>query len=441
MFILHFSFLIFHMRNINMMRSIIRPVFGAILLTVASCNEPAKESQAPVKKVIRPVKTLLLTSTEDMPSRYVPGKVQANQRAEMAFRVPGTLIELPVKEAQAVEKNALLARLDPRDYKTNLAKVNSAIAQARAQLRAMKAGARPEDVRVLQADVSVAKARFQEAKQQYLRYKDLWRRKVISKSEYDRQESAYDVAKAQFNAAKLNLQKGKVGARFEDIEAMKSNINGLEAQREEAQDALDDTYLRAPFEGVVAKKLVDNFQNVQAKAPILIFQDISYLDIVINVPEQVLVNAKEPEFYEFFALFEAVPEREFSLTLKEYATEADPKTQTYRGVFTMKAPKNLRILPGMTTTVKVTEKKLGKSSQTSAYLVPVHAVFADELDKQYVWIVEPKSMRVQKREVKVADMMGENIRVVKGLKAGDRIATAGVHFLQEGMKIRLLDSL
>jgi len=141
-----------------MMRLIIRPVFGAILVTVflISCNEPAKEPQAPVKKVIRPVKTLLLTSTEDIPSRHVPGKVQANQRAELAFRVQGTLIELPVKEAQAVEKNALLARLDPRDYKTNLAKVNSAIAQARAQLRAMKAGARPEDVRVLQADVSVA---------------------------------------------------------------------------------------------------------------------------------------------------------------------------------------------------------------------------------------------------------------------------------------------
>jgi RND family efflux transporter MFP subunit len=383
---------------------------------------------------------MVLTDPEAEPSRHLPGKVQAYQRAELAFRVPGTLIELPVKEAQDVEKGTVLARLDPRDYKTNLAKVKSAIAQARAQLKAMKAGARPEEKRVLQAEVSAAKARFQEAKQQYERYKDLWEKRVISKADYDRQESAYNVAVAQLNTANQNLQKGKAGARTEDIEAMESNIKGLIAQQDEAQDALNDTYLRAPFTGVVAKKLVDNFQNVQAKEPILIFQDISRLDIIINVPEQAFVEAKEPEFYQFVAIFEAVPDREFILKVKEYTTEADPKTQTYRGVLTMQAPKDLKILPGMTTTVIITEKQMAESTPTSTFLVPVSTVFADELNKQYVWVVEPNTMTVQKRQVKVGDLTGESIRVLNGLKTGERIVTAGVHFLQEGMKIRLFDS-
>jgi RND family efflux transporter MFP subunit len=413
-------------------------IFWAIWITmlITSCD-PTSEQQT---TVVRPVKTMVLTDPEAEPSRHLPGKVQAYQRAELAFRVPGTLIELPVKEAQEVEKGALLARLDPRDYKTNLAKVKSAIAQARAQLKAMKAGARPEEKRVLQAEVSAAKARFQEAKQQYERYKDLWEKRVISKADYDRQESAYNVAVAQLNTANQNLQKGKAGARTEDIEAMESNIKGLIAQQDEAQDALNDTYLRAPFTGVVAKKLVDNFQNVQAKEPILIFQDISRLDIIINVPEQAFVEAKEPEFYQFVAIFEAVPDREFILKVKEYTTEADPKTQTYRGVLTMQAPKDLKILPGMTTTVIITEKQMAESTPTSTFLVPVSTVFADELNKQYVWVVEPNTMTVQKRQVKVGDLTGESIRVLDGLKTGERIVTAGVHFLQEGMKIRLFDS-
>ncbi|OAD19225.1 efflux transporter, RND family, MFP subunit [Candidatus Thiomargarita nelsonii] len=423
------------------MPSKIRPLFWAIWITmlITSC-EPTTEQQIPTETVIRAVKTMVLADPEAEPSRHLPGKVHAYQRAELAFRVPGTLIELPVKEAQEVEKGTLLARLDPRDYNTNLAKVKSAIAQARAQLKAMKAGARPEEKRVLQAEVSAAKARYQEAKQQYERYKDLWKKRVISKADYDRQESAYNVAKAQLNTANQNLQKGKAGARSEDIEAMESNIKGLIAQRDEAQDALNDTYLRAPFTGVVAKKLVDNFQNVQAKAPILIFQDISRLDIIINVPEQVFVDAKEPDFYQFVARFEAVPDREFILKVKEHTTEADPKTQTYRGVLTMQAPKDLTILPGMTTTVIVTEKEMAESTPTSIFLVPISTVFADELNKQYVWVVEPNTMTVQKRQIKVGDLTGESIRVLDGLKIGERIVTAGVHFLQEGMKIRLFDS-
>jgi membrane fusion protein, multidrug efflux system len=414
---------------------------SAIGLWLTAC-EPQKDQKVQVEEIIRPVKTMLLTSPETQRPNHHPGKVQAYQRAELAFRVPGTLIELAVKEGKEVKKGALLARLDPRDYKTKIAQVKSTIAQAVAELKAMKAGARPEEVNVLQAEVLAAQARFQEAKQQFERYQDLWRKRVISKSEYDRQESAYNVAKAQLNTTEQNLQKGKIGARQEDIEAMISNIKGLQAQLEAAQDALNDTYLKAPFAGVVAKKLVENYQHIQAKEPILIFQDISKLDLVINIPEQFVVHAKKPEHYKTVAVFDAVPGREFPLEIKEYSTEADPKTQTYRAVLTMPAPdpEDVRILPGMTTTVIATEKQMKTSTiPRSVFLAPVNAVFADELDKKYIWIVEPEGMTVEKREVKVGDLIGESIRVIEGVKKGERIVTAGVHFLQPGQKIRLLE--
>jgi RND family efflux transporter MFP subunit len=430
------------------MRLIVHPIFLVFwfVFFLASC-EKNDEAQAPIETVARLVKTMSITSPKIKISHRVPGKVLASKRAELKFQVPGKLMEFPVKESQKVKKNALLARIDPRDYKTNLAKVNSAIAQARAQLRAMKAGARPEDVRVLQAELSAAKARFQEAKQQYERYKDLLKRRAISKADYDRQESAYNVAKSQLNTAKQMLHKGKAGARTEDIDAMQSEIKGLLAQREEAQNALNDTYLRAPFAGVVAKKFVENFQNIQAKDPILSLQDISRLEVIINVPEQILITSKGPEFYRFVAVFEAAKRRQFPMEIKEYKTEADQKTQTYRAVFTMQAPDDLRILPGMTTTVIVTEKpnkSVANTKNTAAvsptFLIPVSAVFSDELNKQYVWIVEPNSMTVQQREVKTGELTQESISILKGVQFDERIVTAGVHFLQEGMKVKFFDS-
>jgi membrane fusion protein, multidrug efflux system len=415
-------------------------MFWVILVTVfLNACEPVEEPQASIE-TIRPVKTMVVTAPPIETRRRHPGKVQAYQRAELAFNVPGTLIELPIKEGQEVKKNTLLAHLDPRDYKTRLAKVESAIAEARAQLKAMKAGARPEDVRVLTAELSAAKARFQEAKQQYLRYKDLWSKRVVSKADYDRQESAYNVARAQLNTAQQNLLKGKMGARREDIEAMESNIQGLIAQRDEAQNALDDTYLKAPFDGVIAKKFVENYQNIKAKEPILILQDISRLDIVVNVPEQLIIHAKEPEFYQFAAIFDSVPNEKFALKIKEYSTEADPKTQTYRGVFTMKAPKNIKIWPGMTATLIATEPNTTAISSSPTLLIPTHAVFTNELNQQFVWLVNTSNMKVQKNPVQVGELTGESIQITHGLTAGERIVIAGVHFLQEGITIRLLDN-
>ncbi len=412
-----------------------RLIICLISIFLASCEQ---EIQAPIEKVIQPVKTITLTSLTDAQLvDRIPGKVMASQRAELKFQVPGKLMEFSIKESQKVAKGDLLARLDPRDYKTNLTKVNSQISQARAKLKAMKIGARPEDIKVLQAELAAAKARYQEAKQQYERYQGLWKKRVIPRADFDRQESTYNIAKAQLNTAKQTLNKGKVGARKEDLEAMQSSIKGLLAQREEAQNALDDTYLKAPFAGVIAKTFVKNFQSVEIKDPILSLQNISKLEIVINVPEQIVISSKGAEFYNFVAEFEAAKGRAFPLELKEYKVEADQKTQTYRAVFTMQAPKDLKVLPGMTTTMLVTEKATNTTYQI--FLAPVSAVFADELNKQYVWIVQ-SDMTVHKREIMVGELTKGNIQLLSGVNSGERIVTAGVHFLQEGMEVKLFDS-
>ena len=411
-----------------------RLIIYSLFIFLISCEQ---ETQAPIEKVVQPVKTIILTSSDAQEPERVPGKVMASQRAELKFQVPGKLLEFPIKESQKVAKGDLLARIDPRDYKTNLAKVNSQIDQAKSKLKAMQVGARPEDVKVLQAELEASTARFQESKQQYKRYQGLWKKRVISKSEFDSKESTYNVAKAQLNTAKQTLNKGKVGARKEDVDAMKSSIKGLLAQQEEAQNALDDTYLKAPFAGVIAKTFVKNFQNVESKDPILSLQNISKLEIIINVPEQIVISSKEADSYQFMAEFEAAKDRSFPLELKEYKTEADQKTQTYRAVFTMEAPEDLKILPGMTTTMTVTEKATGTAIKN--FLVPAHAVFADELNKQYIWVVQP-DMTVQKIEVTVGELTRDNIQLLSGVNGGERIVTAGVHFLQPSMEVKLFDS-
>ncbi|MCP4345661.1 MAG: efflux RND transporter periplasmic adaptor subunit [Desulfobacterales bacterium] len=408
---------------------------ATVFLFMAGCAEEEKNS-APV--IIRPVKVMVLTSSaSEGDTRTFPGKVQASRQVDLAFRISGPLVEFPVKEGQAVKKDDILARVDPRDYKTELAGVESSLAEARANLKSMKAGARPEDIKVLEAEVAAARARFQEAEQNFERYEKLYKTDVVSKADYDRYQSARDVAKAQLNTASQNLRKGKKGARREDIDAMRSRIRGMEARLKKAQAALDDTCLRAPFPGVIAKKFVENFQDVNAKSPIVSLQDVSQIEILIDIPEIDMAVRRREDIDKITAKFDFLPNREFITEVKEFGTQADPQTKTYPVTLIMQAPENVSLLPGMTATITGQMKPTGNADR-AWFTIPVSTVFADELDRQYVWVVDQKTMTVSKREIRVKSLTGNSIQVSEGLNPGEMIAAAGVHFLRENMKVRVL---
>ena len=407
-----------------------------VFLLLTGCSEEQKNAHP----VIRPIKILLLNNSASQEKiRTFPGKVHASRQVDLAFRISGPLIEFPVKEGQEVKQGDLLARIDPRDYRTELSRVESALAEARANFNSMKAGARLEDIKVLKSQVVAAQARRREAGQNFERQKKLYAKNVGTKADYDRYESARDVAKAQLNTASQNLKKGQKGARKEDVNAMTSRIRGLEAHRKQAAAALDDTFLKAPFSGVIAKKFVENFQDVGDKKSIVSLQDVSSIEILVHIPEKDMATVKEKDIATITAKFDFLPGREFLLQMKEHGTEADPQTKTYPITLSMPSPKDVSLLPGMTATITA-RFKADTTADASKLSIPVEAVFADELDKKYAWIVDRQSMTVSKRAIQTQGLSGKNILITKGLKNGETIAVAGVHFFQENMKVRFIES-
>jgi multidrug efflux system membrane fusion protein len=334
-----------------------------ILLTI-SCGT---DNQPEIKEVIRPAKIMTLGEGAEGAVHKFPGNVRAAQRIDMAFDVPGKVVEFPVKEGQDLQKGDLIARLDDRDFQNSLAAV---------------------------------KANYDNAKADYGRNLKLFKEGIIAKAQLDK-----------FNR----------------------NLEMLEADLKMKQDTLKDSVLKAPFSGRIIKRYIDIFKEVQAKEPIVRLQDISSIEVVVDVPEWVMVPIREKGSASPIAEFPAVPGEKYTLKVKEFSSEADPQTQTYRVVLVMPAPEEVNILPGMTATV--TGSNLRDSLSTQNQLIPIGSVFADETGKNYVWLVED-SMAVKKQEVVVGSVTGENIYILKGLKPGSRIVTAGVNYLEPGMKVR-----
>jgi RND family efflux transporter MFP subunit len=329
--------------------------------------------------VARPIKVHTIGKADAEARREYPGSIRAYQHADMGFEVAGRVEEFYVTEGDEVVQGEVLARLDARDYE--------------AQLKASKA-----HLRKAEADLRRSKNIYKEDPG------------AISTETIDTHQRALDVAKADLAVS---------------------------------QKAYEDTKLRAPFSGRMARKLVEDFQNVQAKEPVLILQDTSTLEIEINVPERDVAQGpphiieedmgERNERVDPEIIVSALPHLKFPGWIKEFASAADPVTRTFSVKLNFKNPGNVNILPGMTARVQVTV------NPERAWSVPVSAAVADDTGKAFVWKVDPRSMAVSRAPVELGDLVDDRVRITSGLEDGDMVAISGVNQLRDDMVVRLLE--
>jgi RND family efflux transporter MFP subunit len=376
---------------------------------------------------------MVVTAGGEPRVRTFPGKVEASQRVELAFQVPGIIVELPVREGQKMAKGEMIARLRQDEFRARLKSLQGQLDQARAALRAAQGGERPEQRLRLEAQVRAAEAKLNNARVEYDRSSRLLRAGAVARTEYDQASTTLRVAREEHAAAVQALEKGMVG-REEDIDARTAEVRGLEGRVVEANVQLDDTTLRAPYDGVIAKRFVEQNQNVQAKEPVVRFQDVDEIDVAVDVPESVMAaDLRSADIVQLLAEFSGAPGLQFPVRLKEVALQADPATQTFRVRAGMKAPPGVNLLPGMTAAVTLTYRRADVLGDR--ILVPLCAVFKDAGGEQVAWVLGPDDT-VSRRPVKLGEAAGGRVEIVQGLQAGDRIAVAGVTHLREGMKVR-----
>jgi RND family efflux transporter MFP subunit len=257
-------------------------------------------------------------------------------------------------------------------------------------------------------------------------------------------QSAVNAAVAERDKNKSNFERAKelIVDNFisqVDFDRTKAAFDISTANLERAEKALADTRLVAPFSGVIAKTLVENFEDVQAKQPILSLQSSGELEIVVALSETLVARREEGANIEVFARFDALPDRQFELFIKEFAAEADPQTQTFEVVVGL-ADKNVsNILPGMTATVNVT--RTDSDENAGPLVVPLVAVVAGEGDAASVWKVNADN-KVQKQVVVTGQLVGEDeIEISSGLTMGDIIVTAGISSLTDGKEITPITEL
>jgi multidrug efflux system membrane fusion protein len=407
------------------------PMIFSLLL--AGCVSKKVEVEPPAS---RPAKLYTVKHADEMPPRRYPAVVEAIDRIDLSFKVGGALIELNVKQGQEVKKGDLLARIDPRDYELALSRARSQLEATQAQEQAMKVGARPEDIRILEAKVQAAKTQYDRDERFFQERKGLVEKGAITRQSLETFESASKISKANLETAIKELEKGKVGARKEDIEAIEAKVRDLKQNVADAQNSLDDTKLIAPFSGRVIDRFVDNFQDVQAKQKIVNLQLLDFIKLNFGLPEGIVFNLERGNLGSFSAVFNGLPDKEFPVNIREARLEADPKTRTFPCWVEMPVPKGAIVLPGMNAEIIHRNPREARPG----FPVPSTALIANESKQYFVWKVDPAEMIVHKMPVEAGPLSGEDIWVNKGLKDGDLIVAAGANYLNEGEKVSILET-
>lgn len=332
----------------------------------------------PVEKAetIRPVRAMVLA--DDMAEKVVefPGEIRSRVESRLGFRVGGKIIARRVDVGSRVTRGQVLMQLDPRDL----------------QLQQTQAG----------AALNAARSNLELAEAELGRYRDLRQKNFVSQAVLDAKEAAFKSARASHDQAAALYRTQSNQAGYADLVA----------------DA----------DGVVTAVDAEAGQVVAAGTPVVRVAQAGEKEVVINIPENQVDQLRQVS--NLTVRIWASPDSALPGRLRELSPVADPATRTYTAkVAVPDAPPEVRL--GMTAYVRFTSSTPGVLPR-----VPLSALRQDK-DGSAVWVVENGTVRLV--PVQVAGVAGNDILLSSGVASGQSIVTAGVHQLQPGQKVRILE--
>lgn len=343
---------------------------------VAALSWNANASRAVASEpVVKPAKVLEIAYRQRSQPLVLAGTVVPRIESNLGFRVAGKIVSRLVDVGTTVQSGALIAQLDPADYRLAVDNARAALASA-------------------EADQARARADHE-------RYLNLRGTAVFTAQTLEQRQSLAATAKARVEQARSQLAS--------------------------AENNLAYTELRADTGGVITAVQAEVGQVLAQGQGVVRLARLDELEIVVGVPEHRLKAVREADA----ASFELWSDqgRRFAAKLRELSPSADPATRTYPARFSVLEKPDFIGL-GMTATLSFERP----DSQPVAE-VPLAAIF-QQGTQPAVWLVDRQTGIVSLRPVTIARWRNDTAAIASGVRDGDLIAAAGVHKLEEGQKVK-----
>lgn len=369
--------------------ALLTAVFAALLMTSCASHKPLEQPPQGVQ-----AQTIEAKAAVGAAGPRFSALVTPDSEVRLNFRIPGYVVSLmqvrgadgryrDIAEGDRVNRGAVLVRIRAAEYEDKMR-------QAKSQTEA--------------AQVVAAKAKL----------------------DFDRAARLYDGE---------SLTKPEFDAAVEHYSAAQAEVRAANAATSEAQIAVRDTSLAAPFSGEVVNKSVELGAYVAPGVPAFAIANTERVKIIVGVPDTVVRSVKLGQPVE--VNIDAFPGRTFHAQISRIASAADPNTRNFEVEVAIPNRDHL-LKAGMIASLEL--GSAGNETHESALMVPLPSVVQSPDGKYCVFLISNSHAGTvaRLREVEIGGVEGNEIKIVRGVSAGESVITQGAALLKDGQRVEVL---
>lgn len=369
-----------------------KQILLGVVLSAAAVTSACSHDE-PYVKPPTPVRVDAVGRADNASGLRYSAAILPLQAVPATFKVAGYIADITrvsdsfgglrvLQEGDPVTAGQALARIRPDDFQVKLN-------QARSQ----------------ESEVEAALAH---AEQAFKRAATLYENKSLTRNEYDAAKAAYD---------------GVVARR-----------SGVRAVIQEAGNALEDSVLKSPLNGIVIKRLVEVGALVGAGTPGFMIADTSTVKVIFGAPEPVVRRLRRGQVQSVTT--ETYANDLFEGRITSLAPAADPGSLVFDVEVTI-PNKDGRLKPGMVASIEI-----AGSGAAPQLAIPLAAIVRSpqKPDGYAVFVVEERDgvSYARRRDVTLGPMVSNGVTVTAGVRAGERLIVSGAKIVADGEAVEVL---
>lgn len=383
------------------------PLLAAVTLT--ACGEARTDARGSAEAAA--VTVTAVTSIEQPIARFirVSGTLTPQENAEVAAEIAGRVVATPVERGSVVRANDSLIQIASTEVEAQAREARANAAQIEARLGL--GGDAPFEVEQV-PEVANAMAAYELARNEFTRAERLYQGKLLSQSDFDQRSAQLEANRRQYDVARNGAAQ-----QYQALMAARARVTV-------AEKALADTVVRAPFAGAVGERFVSVGDYVTRGTKVASVVRIDPLRVELTVPEQYVAAVATGRAVHFEV--DAYPNETFTGQVRFVSPSVTASTRA----LTLEAivpNASGRLKPGFFATARIEE-----AERRPGILVPAAAV-RTAAGTARVFVIAGD--RAEERVVMTGQAVGDQVEIVSGLKAGERLATSGLNQLVDGVRV------
>ncbi len=402
-------------------------IITAIVLTVAimafsGCGNNSKKASTDGQGGVATNVTVAVAEVTSIANRvtYI-GEVKASDSVSVSAKVSATAKKVEVEIGDFVNEGDVLLIMDDTDYRTQYNQAQAAYNQALAQYNSITNGTAKQTTLQLESSLNAAKIEYNNAETNLNNQKVLYDAGAISKVAYDAAVTRFDNAKLNLNTAQSNYDITKDIVLAENASAAKATLDSVAVQVQGAQNALENTVIKAPISGYVTSRNTNEGQIVSPGIELFMIKATDSVDVQINVTESVISKLSVDD--EVSVTVKSVSDDAFSGKVSNISTAKDVATGMYKVIVEVDGDNSV-LKDGM-----IADVSLAIDETAEALVIPTEAVLEDDNGKKYVYIAKDSS--AVRTDISTGITTDEYTEVISGIKEGDKVVVSGKEYISE----------